>query len=313
MSDWNGAITLPVLTVEGAFGWGTGAISLPFSGVDADTGSIRDGFIVSGSWIQMWGGAIDIPIPEISGHYIAGNVWSCDIEIPVLSVSGNIPSTAWLGALHLPVVQIAGTMLTGEVFSGQIIIPIFRVRGSAYIIPKFTGGTISVPLPSLLGYFRVNPNEPLRKAVVVNIAHGGVSEYPNFPFNSFGYFNGLYLGANSNGIYLLGGDTDAGSNIEAELRIPLQDLGLPIPQRLREAWLNFRSDGNITLVVQVEEDTVWTRDIAFLKDQIHEARAKIARGIVGRFFALGIRNVNGSDFDLARMRVTIDVIKRKIR
>lgn len=310
---WNGDVVIPVPSVEGHIGWAAGWVSLPFSGLDVETGYIREGFTVAGSWLIPWSGAIDFPEQSISGSYIWGDAWSCSLHVPVLSVLGNIPSASWAGLIDIHVPILAGTILTGAVFSGAITLPTLSIRGSFYIAPLFTGGTIEVPPWNILGYFRVNPGEPLYKAIVANMSHGGVSEYPNFPFNSFGYFNGLYFGANSNGIYLLGGDTDAGSNIEAELRIPLQDLGLPMPQNLREAWLNFRSDGVVTLVVQVEEDTVWTRDIAFLKDKIHESRAKIARGLTGRFFAIGMKNVAGSDFDLERIRVTVDVNKGKIR
>jgi hypothetical protein len=314
---WIAESSLTVLIVSGQESrWYSNNIDLPFDGIDLNTGRIRQGFTVSGSWMLPWTGSVYLFHPASTGQLTVGSVWSSTVDLGKLTVSGRIPAWGWNGATFLPIHAISGFLYTGVIFTSsslEIPVPGIRTRGTGYTIPKFSDGDTDIPSPSILGYFRVNPLEPLRKAVVMNVSHGGVSEYPNFPFNSFGYFNGIYFGANSSGIFRLDAASDSGTFINAEVRIPLQDLRIPHPKHLREAWLTFRSDGDIALVIQVEEDTVWTNTVTFLKKKLHEQRAKIARGLSGRFIAAGIRNIDGSDFDLDTMRVVVDFCREKVR
>ena len=312
---WNsGTIEVPRPSVLGQIAWGYGKVYLPFSYLDTDTGYIRDGFDVSGSWIIPWSGDIDVPIIDAAWHMIVGDVWACSIDVPVPTVLGNIPSWSWGADVAIPKLLVDSSLYSGELFHGSVSLPIrITARGSYHIIPDVHGGTINVPLPSVLGYLESSLFHPFTKAVVMNVSHGGVSEYSNFSFNFFGYFNGIYFGANETGIYRLDSDSNAGVSIFSEIRIPLQDLGLPVPQRMREAWITLRSDGDMTLFVRMEEHGEWTQDISFLKNEIHESRAKIARGLSGRFASVGLRNVEGCDFDINGIRVMVEFIKRKIR
>ena len=62
------------------------------------------------------------------------------------------------------------------------------------------------------------------KGVSLNTVNFSISEYVNYGFNSFAEIDGQMFGANENGLYLLDGSDDAGTNIVATFRLVLQDF-----------------------------------------------------------------------------------------
>lgn len=155
------------------------------------------------------------------------------------------------------------------------------------------------------------------KAVVMNLNNNAVSEFRNYNFNSIVYFNGVFLGLGESGVYILDGEDDLGSTIEARIKSGLEDFGknqISIP---REAWMAFRSNNgtnSLRLDVRVDEKTdLYPAYFGGNGNKIGEARSKLGRGIKARFFTWELRNLSGSRFMLESLRILGDVIKRKTR
>ena len=154
----------------------------------------------------------------------------------------------------------------------------------------------------------------LRKAVVMHLFNYAVSEYKNYNFNSLLHVNGVFLGLNEDGVYLLDGDDDLGELIQARIKSGLEDFGEKAITIPREAWLAYRSDNGMQLDVRVDEVTdLPSMFFGKVARAITECRAKLGRGIKGRFFTWDLKNVGGSDFSLESLRVLGDIIKRKTR
>jgi len=162
----------------------------------------------------------------------------------------------------------------------------------------------------------------IRKTVVMNISNLAVTEYKNYGFNTILNFNGILLGLNNEGIFILGGDTDLGQYIQARIKSGTEDLAksgvFSIP---REAWASFRSDvreNALQLDIRIGE----RKDLFPYRfggnngrgmDAMREHRAKLGRGIKARYFTWDLKNMSGAKFTLESLRILGDIIRRKTR
>jgi hypothetical protein len=150
----------------------------------------------------------------------------------------------------------------------------------------------------------------VRKVIVMHLFTHAVSHYENFNFNSLAHFKGLFLGANENGVYLLGGKDDLGVPIEADIRTGVHDLGkdgiITLP---KEAWLSYRTDGQWEFDVQVEEGVSYPYIFERTHNRITEIRETLGKGLVERFYTFGLKNIDGSDGDIESLRILGNAIK----
>lgn len=150
------------------------------------------------------------------------------------------------------------------------------------------------------------------KGIAMNMSHFAVTDYVGYDFNSLAYFNGKFLGGGQNGIFVLGGNNDNGTKINARAKMPVLDSYLDVLKKARDAWLTCRTDGQMMLVVQMGEDLYYD-DIFEPTGRAYEYRCKLPKGIDERFLAFELRNVDGSDFDNNNLRFTTDAVTRRKR
>jgi len=149
----------------------------------------------------------------------------------------------------------------------------------------------------------------------MNLANQAISTYSNYNFNSIACFNGTYFGATDTGIYPLGGDTDNGTYIDSSIKTGSMDFGDTTIKYARDVWITFRSDGNLTLVIFVDEDTTTTiqKQTTIVSDTIIEERLKLPRGLRGRFYTVELNNLSGADFDIDSLNLLVESVRRKVR
>ncbi len=160
------------------------------------------------------------------------------------------------------------------------------------------------------------PKTYVRKSIVMHLFNHAVSEYVNFNFNSLAFFKGFLIGTNEDGLFILGGKDDLGQPIQADVRTGIHDLGkdgiIAFP---KEAWLVYRTDGQLELDVEVEEDGspypyIFERTHS---NRITEVRETLGKGLTDRFYTFTLKNLSGSDFDLESLRILGNVMKEKRR
>ena len=170
---------------------------------------------------------------------------------------------------------------------------------------------LSMPVPALImtgdQFFAAR----YIKGLVMNMSHFAVTDYIGYDFNSVAYFNGKFLGANSQGIFSFGGNKDNGLNINARAKMPILDSSQDVIKKARDAWLTCRTDGQMMLVVYFGEENY--DDIFEETGRALELRGKLPKGIRERFLAFEIRNVDGSDFDNNNLRFTTDAVRGRRR
>ena len=140
--------------------------------------------------------------------------------------------------------------------------------------------------------------------IVMNTLSGAVSEYDNFAFQSITPTHG----GSATGLFDLGGDTDLGLPIVANILTGKTLFGGSQKKFLDMAYLSIKGDGVGTFTVKGE---IVSYDYPVLVRQTGEGRAKPGRGIRENYLAFGYSNADGADFQLDRMEVAVEPSKTR--
>jgi len=291
--------TLPVYECKGSSG-GSGAITLPplevsATGLQGNIGKLTETLpsftgVASGSGENIGSVSASLPLPslDITGEQVNKGAVSASLKEWVLSAEGH----------------------TGVVATGTLTLPAYEVDATGV---SENIGTIDVEIPLLIIEATATGNEAtLNNGYVLNLDNRALTEYDSYPFNSMTEFNGVRLGASSSGIFALTGDTDNGSNIDAVAKMFFQSEG---KVRMRYAYVNYRSDDDITLIVVPEESTVEAYEYTLkktAKDGLQINREKLGRGIELTNGTIEIQNVNGGDLELKSLEAVIDALSRRV-
>jgi hypothetical protein len=144
-----------------------------------------------------------------------------------------------------------------------------------------------------------------------------VSEYDNYTFNSLAYGPDQMLGCTDQGLYILEGDDDAGTDIDAEVTSLMLDFATSKLKRMSTAYLGYTSDGQLLLKVRsVEQGTYAERWYEGRNPSAQptpgENRMKIGKGLRSRYWTFELVNIDGSDFELDKVELYPVVLQRRI-
>lgn len=146
---------------------------------------------------------------------------------------------------------------------------------------------------------------------VMNTKNFATSQYSTLPFNSFAKIGDTYYGANQNGLYALGGDTDAGVNIDTELTLGIMDFTKDRKTTVPECFLSLRTDGSILLKTITDDNIERWYEMTETADVLKDRREKLARGVKSRYWTFSLTNIDGSDFELRNFDPVPIVLKRR--
>lgn len=153
-------------------------------------------------------------------------------------------------------------------------------------------------------------------AWVVNWETNSSTTYENFAFNSFAQsLPGEYLGARADGIYVLDGDTDAGTSIQSSINFGRLDFGSQSIKSLVAAYIGAASNGRLYLKVRYSDERGEHEYIyAARRDDTHQRTQKvdIGRGIKGHLINFELYNSDGADFELRSVTFVVADIKRRV-
>jgi hypothetical protein len=125
----------------------------------------------------------------------------------------------------------------------------------------------------------------------------------NFNFNSMRKFGSSIIATNEEGLFVIGGDTDAGVNIDGWISTGMTDLGIQANKRLRYIYLGLETDGDLEIDIIADEDTTRTYTIEAGKVNQQRIRLPAGRDIKGVYWSFVIRNKQGVSFSLDSMKI----------
>ena len=313
----NAMLTLPQLSIEGQLASSPALSEAPYiyfppltvygEGIATNQGIaniVLKAFVLSSSGILSIVGSNSslsfpslrlVAVGEISNKGIA------EILFPKFTLTGlSAPDITGVVSILFPSFNVFAQGVSGCIGTFEVSFPCFTL--SAFVSSNSLGTLEkSFPMFSIFGQGVLSDIEYL--TMVLNLRNKALTLYEAYSFNSFCQINGLNFGADSVGIYNLdSGITDDGSVINWNFRIGYLDLEQKTKKKLTQAWMSYKSDGDIVLTV-IQPDG---QEFEYLLEGINETeegvRVVFGRGLRSKYIALDIRNENGSMLDL-------DVIK----
>jgi len=144
------------------------------------------------------------------------------------------------------------------------------------------------------------------------IQPGGTTQYINYDFNSMVKFGNIYLGASTDGIYELDGDTDDGDDIGAYFEPIVTDFGINNPKKVRFMFLGYEAGGD--LIVTFGDNRSWvSRTVDSVRTGQQWRRITGIRAIRGRYLTFRISNVGGCDFGINSIDVALVTMPRSFK
>lgn len=142
-------------------------------------------------------------------------------------------------------------------------------------------------------------------AYMTNTKTNETTRYSNFTFDHVLKFKGLYYGFKSDGIYLLTGADDDGTQIDASFRTNKSSFGSLLLKRVPYVFLDADTD---TILMPSVDDIDYPEYTAGYDAK----RTKLGRGIKGRYWSFAMRNVLGAPLRVKALEIELEVMTRKI-
>lgn len=153
-------------------------------------------------------------------------------------------------------------------------------------------------------------------AWVLNSQSMAHSYYDGFvDFNSAVQVGKRVFLLSSSGLYELGGDSDDGKIIEAEVVTGQMDFGTIDRKRVEQFDLGYTAAGDLQAVVSCEgfepsePQTLEAREMR----TAHTSRIRVGKGMVGRYWKLELKNREGADFELFSIQTKAALSTRRMR
>lgn len=267
--------------------------------------------------VQVFAGplvTIDGALPRLEGQITAqtGVIAVIDALLPTLEGAIAV-STAAVATIQGTLPQIAGeiTAVAGVAAAIDARLPLLESSIQAY--GPFTA-TIDGVLPLLQVYATVTTQTVAGTVVaVMNLANHGVTEYTNFPFESFCEFDGKLLAAGAGGIYLLGGDLDEAAQIAAEITTGVTDFGSEYNKRLTDAYVSAESSGKIDFSVLPDGgEKAYTEKVPTAANKRYKQhKVSLAKGVKARYFQIRVANKAGADMRIGMIDIEAQILSRR--
>jgi len=197
-------------------------------------------------------------------------------------------------------------LVSDELIGSDTLIDSARLRAALDDNAIF-GGAITLP-------------DGVFSAIVLNTESLGISEYTNYPFNSFDKLGNDYLGASDTDIFQLTGDDDAGTDIDAVIRTSMTNFGTNVFKRVPRAYLGYTSSGGMIMKTISTSGGVKTERWYELTPRTGDhastapaaARIQLGRGIKATYWQFELINKLGADFDIDSLQLYPMILKRRV-
>lgn len=296
------SLSLAALTVQ-IFSENQAALTLPAPVVDIVA---RTGII----------GSVSNQLPQVAVSVVGQEPFVATSALtirPQMAISGVVGAGASV-AISLRALSLAAEGYTGSVGGVAVTLPMYEMTaaGTGPLI-----GQIDITLPMLVmqatGYGRDVTPGANASTYVLNTATSALTQYDNYPFNSFARFNGVYLGAKDDGIFALSGADDNSVAIEAYARVGMTDMGTSKLKRVDRCYVGYRADGDMILRVTTEDSEVRDYRVnATGYSRMHTNIVKIGRGMEARYWQFELRNQDGANFELDTMELMPIPLRRRV-
>ena len=258
----------------------------------------------------------------LTASLLTGSISAVVVKTPGFSVTAQTGSQL---AAKAPGFSGSATMVTGVVMRLDRPTPGFSLDAQLTVEDFSTASLVAPGFRSVYGVLDAStPAFTIRATLIptpvafdtanyatyaMNLANDGVTDYSNYPFEFIQRFEGKYYGFNANGAYLLEGVDDDGTAIDCGVELPPLDFGSSRLKRLPYVYVGCDSPGKLKVTATVDEETAISVTTGH---NGRNRRAKIPKGLVGRFWSPAIHNLNGNALKVDSIELLPSVLRRKV-
>lgn len=143
----------------------------------------------------------------------------------------------------------------------------------------------------------------------MNARTGAVTEYQNFAFNSFAKLGHRHIAISASGLYELSGDSDAGTDIIAQIKTGFAQFAGPRFTQIKAIYLAARGGGDY--VLKVIAGTGREYHYGVTARDMETIRVRTGKGMQAHYFAFELIST-GQDFDLGYLEFVPLVSERRV-
>jgi len=273
------------------------------------------------SYSALTGGLynLNVLLPLVStliSSQFANTIGSIDVDLPSITMSSSWqPHIISSISGAIPLMRLYATSKTGAVGQIEADLPLIEYSGVIYTNGI---GSIDVTLPIMIvdKYGTSTPSTISYKAIIMNTKNFGVSEYPDYQFNSMVNFNGKLLGAVGSSIHLVGAQNDSGENIDMSIGTGNLDFSNPVVVLPRDVWITLRSGKKVKMkVLEVEksDDYIYEYESEDFVENLKNTRVKLGRGLNGALVRFELENQDGEELEIERIHILSSPLKNRRR
>lgn len=229
--------------------------------------------------------------PSVTGDLLNGGLITFDITAKKPNIDGRI----LFG--NVGTIEASAVIQQASIFVNQQGLLTLDLSGIAH---------------QVLGVIYSDTDTNNQQCYVICTTNMGVTEYTNFTFHSLVNYKGQILGASEEGLFLLSGDDDDGTPINADILTGSSDLDSSNLKRASDLY--FYGDllqGGMEGTFKTSEKTI-TSQLVRSKISNESYRAKIPKGLRWRKVQLGCSNKTGADFELDGLELLEQKLKRRV-
>lgn len=319
-ADGNAAVTVALPTVSAFVAHGnmaSAAIALQMPQVSVSaTGPIE---ILAPAYVQASGvsgsvAAAHAPAGyQVSAYGLAEMYGFADLVLTQVAVQADgLSEQRATGVVVAPRAVLRATGTAGAVSTATINGATVLVQGSAY---GDNIGNVHVLAPSArLEAAGVAVVGGAYNTWALNIrVEGGITSYSGWQHNSMATDGVDTLAAGPDGIVILSGEDDSGSDINAVARTAIVDFGTGYNKRIARAYAGLRASGSMRVSTITTQDGARAYPLPYNGNpQTQQRRVKIGAGPKARFWQFQVENVDGCDFSLTDLSVLPVNVSRRV-
>lgn len=149
------------------------------------------------------------------------------------------------------------------------------------------------------------------EAWAVNQEGGASTAYKNFGFTSFARVGNDVLAVRPDGVYKLGGDTDAGRPVDAAVAFGTLDLEVTPFKQVSNVYAGTSTQGSLFLKVTTPQGS-WVYKARRHDPALQQQRFDLGRGLRANYYEFELYNSEGCDFELDTVEFLTAINARKI-
>ena len=255
----------------------------------ADLGAIYAKTMTAEVVADMAGAGAGVFLEGVAEYLEVGSsargVWFARITEPV-TISSTHGATLHAVALLAQGVAVATDVASRVVFGERLDASV--VISAASVAKLLASASMASTLRLYTADLNAGDIDDAIETWCANLATEAHSRYAQYGFNSFARFNGKHYGCKSDGVFELGGDTDGASPIPWTVTLAETDFGMNEIKRLSYVYVAAKATGDLVLKVIEGPGAVHFFNIEMSTRETRSGRARIAKGLSGRYWKLEI-------------------------